>query len=327
MPSAGTPVLEIAGLHTYFDTSEGVVKSVRGIDLAIGRAETLAVVGESGSGKSVTALSILRLVPGPSGRIAAGSIFFEGRDLARLPEEEMRKIRGNGIAMIFQEPMTALNPVIRIGDQIAEVIRLHRGLSSKEALAEVESLLRKVGISDPRRRLSQYPHELSGGMRQRVMIAMALSCGPKLVVADEPTTALDVTIQAQILELMQSLKEDFGAAILLITHDLGVVAETAERVAVMYAGQIVEHADVGTLFDDPLHPYTIGLMATIPDLDRDVEDRMLPAIPGTVPSLAHLPAGCAFQERCPRAHERCRAEEPPLVAMGGGHEVRCWLHV
>ncbi|MYZ48791.1 ABC transporter ATP-binding protein [Propylenella binzhouense] len=327
MGSSDDPVIEIAGLHTYFDTAEGVVKSVRGIDLRIDRAETLAIVGESGSGKSVTALSILRLVPAPQGRIAAGRIVFEGRDLVALPEDEMRRIRGNGIAMIFQEPMTALNPVIRIGEQIAEVIRLHRGLPPREALAEVESLLRKVGISDPGRRLFQYPHELSGGMRQRVMIAMALSCGPKLVVADEPTTALDVTIQAQILALMQSLKDDFGAAILLITHDLGVVAETAERVAVMYAGQIVEHADVDALFGNPLHPYTAGLMATIPDLERPVGDRMLPAIPGAVPSLARLPAGCAFQDRCPRVHEPCRAGEPPLVRKDGGHEVRCWLHV
>jgi oligopeptide/dipeptide ABC transporter ATP-binding protein len=320
------PVVEITDLHTYFDTPEGVVQSVRGIDLAVGKGETLGLVGESGSGKSVTALSIMRLVPEPPGRIAKGSIVFGGQDLVALSQSEMRHIRGNGISMIFQEPMTALNPVIRVGEQIAEVIRLHRHLPQKQALAYSEDMLRKVGISDPARRLSQYPHELSGGMRQRVMIAIALSCDPKLIIADEPTTALDVTIQAQILELMRRLKAEFGASILLITHDLGVIAETAERVAVMYAGQIVELADVADLFDRPLHPYTIGLMASIPDLERPVGDRSLPAIPGTVPSLARLPIGCAFQDRCPRVHDRCRAEEPPLIHKGGRHDVRCWLH-
>ena len=322
------PLLSIADLHTYFFVDGNVAKSVRGVDLSIGRGETLGLVGESGSGKSVTAQSILRLIQPPAGRIVQGSIVFDGTDLALATEEEMRRIRGNSISMIFQEPMTSLNPVIRIGEQIAEVVRLHRGLRPKEALGYAIEMLTKVGIAEPARRVMQFPHELSGGMRQRVMIAMALACEPKMLIADEPTTALDVTIQAQILELMRALQHDAGISILLITHDLGVVAETAHRVAVMYAGQIVERADVARLFDRPLHPYTEGLMASIPRVDEAPSpDRMLPAISGIVPNLLDLPAGCAFQDRCPKVHERCRREEPPLSDVGQGHAVRCWLHV
>ena len=321
-------LLSVEDLHTYFFVDGTVTKSVRGVDLSIGRGETLGLVGESGSGKSVTAQSILRLIQKPAGRIVQGRLVFEGTDLASVGDEEMRRIRGNSISMIFQEPMTSLNPVLRIGEQIAEVIRLHRGLSNRKALESAADMLAKVGIAEPVRRLSQYPHELSGGMRQRVMIAIALACGPKLLIADEPTTALDVTIQAQILELMRALQRDSGVSILLITHDLGVVAEMAHRVAVMYAGQIVESADTATLFDRPLHPYTEGLMASIPKVDEaPAADRMLPAIAGMVPNLLDLPAGCAFQDRCPKVHERCRREEPPLAEAAARHAVRCWLHV
>jgi oligopeptide/dipeptide ABC transporter ATP-binding protein len=319
-------LLNIEDLHTYFFVGGSVAKSVRGVDLAIGRGETLGLVGESGCGKSVTAQSIMRLVQQPSGRIVGGKIWFEGQDLAAASEDEMRRIRGNRISMIFQEPMSSLNPVIRIGEQIAEVVRLHRGLSARDALEYAIAMLAKVGIADPAQRAGEYPHELSGGMRQRVMIAIALSCDPKMVIADEPTTALDVTIQAQILDLMRALQHDFGVSILLITHDLGVVAEMAQRVAVMYAGQIVEHADAAELFERPLHPYTVGLMASVPRLDDALPaDGLLPAIPGVVPSLADLPAGCAFADRCAHVHERCRREEPPLADLDG-HDVRCWLH-
>ncbi|MBR2816412.1 MAG: ABC transporter ATP-binding protein [Reyranella sp.] len=321
-------LLSIEDLHTYFFVDGNVAKSVRGVDLSLGRGQTLGLVGESGSGKSVTAQSILRLIQQPAGRIVQGRIVFEGTDLASIAEEEMRRIRGNSISMIFQEPMTSLNPVIRIGEQIAEVVRLHRGLPAKEALDYATDMLAKVGIAEPARRIAQFPHELSGGMRQRVMIAIALSCAPRMLIADEPTTALDVTIQAQILDLMRSLQRESGISILLITHDLGVVAEMAHRVAVMYAGQIVEHADVATLFERPLHPYTEGLLASVPGLDRaPTPDRMLPAIAGTVPNVLDLPPGCAFQDRCPKVHDRCRREEPPLATVELRHDARCWLHV
>jgi oligopeptide/dipeptide ABC transporter ATP-binding protein len=321
-------LLKVEDLHTYFFTGGSVAKSVRGVDLTIDKGETLGLVGESGSGKSVTAQSIMRLVQQPTGRIVRGRILFEGHDLATATDDEMRHIRGKRISMIFQEPMTSLNPVIRIGEQIAEVVRLHRGLPVREALDYAVGMLAKVGIADPERRVAEYPHELSGGMRQRVMIAIALACGPQIVLADEPTTALDVTIQAQILDLMRALQRDSGVAILLITHDLGVVAEMAQRVAVMYAGQIVEQADVADLFEQPLHPYTIGLLTSIPRVDDAASsDRTLPAIPGMVPSLADLPVGCAFQDRCPKVHERCRQESPPLDEIGARHHVRCWLHV
>ena len=320
-------LLRIEDLHTYFFTAEGVVKAVNGLDLVIDRGETLSLVGESGCGKSVTALSIMRLIQQPPGRIAEGRILFDGQDLAQLGDKEIRSIRGNSISMIFQEPMTSLNPVFRIGAQIAEVVKLHRGLPKQAAMDLAAEMLVKVGIPDPEKRIKEYPHQLSGGMRQRVMIAMALACNPKMIIADEPTTALDVTIQAQTLELMNDLKKDFGASILLITHDLGVVAEMAQWVAVMYAGRIVEYADVVELFTRPKHPYTIGLMASIPNLDEPVpDDRMLQVIPGVVPSLLDLLAGCSFQERCGHTFDRCHREDPPLVDLGSDHLVRCWLH-
>ncbi|PZN06662.1 MAG: dipeptide ABC transporter ATP-binding protein DppD, partial [Bacillota bacterium] len=287
------------------------------------RGETLAVVGESGCGKSVTALSIMRLIPSPPGRIEAGEILFEGRDLLRLPEEEMRHIRGNEISMIFQEPMTSLNPVFTVGDQIAEVFMLHRGMGRREALEQAVEMLRHVGIPAPERRVREYPHQMSGGMRQRVMIAMALACHPKLLIADEPTTALDVTIQAQILDLMRRLKEELGMAILLITHDLGVVAEMAERVVVMYAGRVVEEGDVYSVFRNPVHPYTEGLLRSIPRLDEDRE--RLPAIEGTVPSPGQMPRGCPFHPRCPYATDTCREVEPRLEQLGEGRYAACHL--
>jgi peptide/nickel transport system ATP-binding protein/oligopeptide transport system ATP-binding protein len=320
-------LIRIEDLHVHFDSDEGLVEAVRGVDLAIRAGETLGLVGESGSGKSVTAQAIMRLVPDPPGRIAKGRILFDGIDLAAADIRTLRQIRGNRISMIFQEPMTSLNPVYPLGEQIAEVVRLHEGLSRRAAHNHAIELLARVGIGDPAKRVHEYPHQLSGGMRQRVMIAIALACNPELVIADEPTTALDVTIQAQILELLERLKDDFGTAILLITHDLGVVAETARAVAVMYAGQIVEEAEVDELFDHPLHPYTQGLMASIPMIDAEIpDDRMLPAIAGTVPSMIGLPPGCPFQTRCGQVHERCH-DAPPLVAAADGHRVRCWLHV
>jgi len=320
-------LLEVRNLHTYFRTDEGLVKAVNGIDFTVRRGETLGLVGESGCGKSVTSLSIMRLIPEPPGRIVKGEVVFDGQDLLTLMETQMRRIRGNSISMIFQEPMTSLNPVHRIGHQILEVIRLHQKVRKKEAQDQALDLLRKVGIPDPRRRLNEYPYQLSGGMRQRVMIAMALSCHPKMVIADEPTTALDVTIQAQILDLMNKLKEDFGASILLITHDLGVIAEMAQRVAVMYTGQIVEYASVVDLFIEPQHPYTQGLLESIPSMDQPLpHDRMLKAIPGIVPSLVDLPQGCSFRDRCAHAFERCQSETPLLFDVGTGHLVRCWLY-
>ena len=319
-------VLSIRNLHTHFRTEDGVVKSVRGVDLDIGHGEVVGLVGESGSGKSVTAHSVMRLIPS-SGKIVEGEILFEGADLAHASVRQMQKVRGDRIAMIFQEPMTSLNPVLRVGEQVADVLRLHRGLSKREALDEARDLLGRVGIPDPQSRLASFPHELSGGQRQRVMIAAALACRPQLIIADEPTTALDVTIQAQILDLLRELKRDFDCSVLLITHDLGVISETADRVAVMYAGQIVEIAEVAALFDEPLHPYTVGLMRSVPRLDGELpEDRLLPVIGGVVPNLAELPEGCAFQTRCPHVHARCLTEEPALLSVHAGHQVRCWLH-
>jgi peptide/nickel transport system ATP-binding protein len=324
----GEPLLRIEDLRTHFFTDDGIIKAVEGVNMQIRAGETLAVVGESGCGKSVTALSIMRLIPSPPGRILeSSSIQFDGQELSGLSNEEMRHIRGNQISMIFQEPMTSLNPVFRAGAQVAEAIRLHQSVSRGQALERAVAMMAKVGIPDPIQRAREYPHQLSGGMRQRVMISMALACNPKLMIADEPTTALDVTIQAQILDLMNELKADFGAAIMLITHDLGVVAEMAQRVVVMYTGQIVEQAGVAKLFDAPQHPYTIGLMTSIPDLKEPVPtDRMLPTIRGVVPSLLDLPPGCNFQERCPRVMDRCREEAPPLFEIYSGHLVRCWLH-
>ena len=321
------PLLAISDLKTHFFTRDGVVRAVDGVSCAIGAGETLAVVGESGCGKSVTALSILRLVPQPPGRIVGGAIRFEGRDLLALGEAAMRHIRGNEISMIFQEPMTSLNPVLTVSRQIGETLILHQGLDAGAAAARVIEMLRLVRIPEPERRARQYPHELSGGMRQRVMIAMALACNPKLLIADEPTTALDVTIQAQILDLMRELKAEIGAAIILITHDLGVVAEMAQRVVVMYAGRKVEEAPVRELFRRPRHPYTVGLLASVPRLGATLgrkEAPRLAEIPGVVPSLREPIVGCAFAPRCAYATERCRREAPPLETKAQDHLAACF---
>jgi peptide/nickel transport system ATP-binding protein len=321
-----SPLLEIKGLKTHFFTRKGVVKAVDGVDLSMGEGETLGLVGESGCGKSMTALSIMRLVPEPMGRIVEGSIFFDGKDLVKMTEPEMRKIRGNRISMVFQEPMTSLNPVLKVGFQLAEAIQLHQDVSTREAWKRSVEMLRLVGIPSPESRVKEYPHQMSGGMRQRVMIAMALSCRPKLMIADEPTTALDVTIQAQILALIHNLKEKVGSSILLITHNLGVVAEVAQSVGVMYAGHIVEYADVIRLFKDPKHPYTVGLFQSIPKKRGRGRREKLQAIPGLVPDLLGLPSGCKFQDRCSRVASRCREEGPPLIELEEGHQVRCWLY-
>jgi peptide/nickel transport system ATP-binding protein len=318
-------LLEVEDLRTYFYTRDGVVRAVDGVSFSVESGETLAVVGESGCGKSVTSLSILRLIASPPGRIVSGRVSFAGRDLLTLSEREMRGIRGNEISMIFQEPMTSLNPVLTIGRQIAETVQVHRGLSAREAKERACQMLSLVNIPEPERRIGQYPHELSGGMRQRVMIAMALACDPRLLIADEPTTALDVTIQAQILTLMGELKEKTGAAIVLITHDLGVVAEMAQRVVVMYAGRKVEEATVAALFERPLHPYTLGLLESIPRLgDAASQSGRLAEIPGTVPSLREEPVGCTFAPRCTYATDVCRREYPPLEMKAEGHYAACW---
>ncbi|WP_024515970.1 ABC transporter ATP-binding protein [Bradyrhizobium sp. Tv2a-2] len=319
-------VLEVKNLQTVFFTASGLFRAVDNLSLTVRRGETLAIVGESGCGKSVSALSIMRLVPDPPGRIVGGEVRLEGTDLLALDDETMRDIRGNRISMIFQEPMTSLNPVMRIGDQITEAVRLHQPLSAKQAWAQAVEMLRLVRIPEPARRAQEYPHQLSGGMRQRAMIAMALACRPALLIADEPTTALDVTIQAQILALILDLQKELGTGLVLITHDLGVVAQTAQRVIVMYAGRKVEEADVDSLFAAPRHPYTRGLMASIPTLPLPGArpSARLAEIPGTVPSLVRLPQGCAFAPRCPLATERCRAEYPPLEKFGGNHWAACW---
>jgi oligopeptide/dipeptide ABC transporter ATP-binding protein len=305
-------LLRIEGLQTHFFTEAGTVRAVDGVSLTVRKGETLGVVGESGCGKSVTALSVLRLIPNPPGKIVSGNIYLEGRDLLQLPEYEMRKVRGASISMIFQEPMTSLNPVFTVGDQIAEGIRLHQRLSKRESWNKAIEMLRIVRMADPERRVKEYPHQMSGGMRQRVMIAMALSCNPQLLIADEPTTALDVTIQAQILELLNELKAKLGMAVVLITHDLGVVADTAARVAVMYAGRVVEEAPVKELFTSPKHPYTQGLLNSIPRLEKAERRARLQAIPGMVPDLLDLPRGCKFQARCTKLFEPCSGEEPQL---------------
>jgi oligopeptide/dipeptide ABC transporter ATP-binding protein len=320
-------LLRIEDLNTAFFTNHGIVKAVDGVDLEIKSGETLGLVGESGCGKSVTALSIMRLIQDPPGKIVDGRILFDGRDLVRLSDGEIRNIRGNRISMIFQEPMTSLNPAFQVGDQIAEVLQLHEGLKRRPAWNRAKELLVKVGIPDPDQRVREYPYQMSGGMRQRVMIAMALACNPDMIIADEPTTALDVTIQAQILDLMNDLKTDFNTSILLITHDLGVVAEMSQWIAVMYAGRIVEYSDVHELFLHPKHPYTLGLMASIPNIEAPVpQDRVLQTIPGVVPSLLDLPPGCAFQDRCSRKMEICGRKSPPLFNIGSDHQARCWLH-
>ena len=325
------PLLEVDALKTWFYTRDGVIRAVDGVSFTVAAGETLAIVGESGCGKSVTSLSILRLIASPPGRIVSGSIRFDGEDLLALDEAAMRRLRGNRISMIFQEPMTSLNPVLTIGRQVAEVIALHEGLSRDAAAERAVAMLRLVNIPEPERRVKQYPHELSGGMRQRVMIAIALACNPRLLVADEPTTALDVTIQAQILELMRELQARTGAAIVLITHDLGVVAEMAQRVVVMYAGRKVEEAPVRALFADPRHPYTRGLLRSVPRLSNASDDGPRPRlaeIPGTVPSLKEPVPGCLFAPRCSLATPRCHDQSPPLSMVAHAddtlHWVACW---
>ncbi|MEO7995865.1 MAG: ABC transporter ATP-binding protein [Gemmatimonadaceae bacterium] len=321
--STGEPLLSVNNLRVYFNTPEGIARAVDGVSFSVAAGETVGLVGESGCGKSVTALSLLRLVP-PPGRIETGSsIRFDGKDLATLPTEGLRQMRGNRLSMIFQEPMTALNPVLTVGDQVAEVVRVHTKASRSEAWDRAVKMLAQVGIPDPAARAKQYPHELSGGMRQRVMIAMALILEPQLVIADEPTTALDVTIQAQILELLREMRDRTGLALLLITHDLGVVAEMASRVIVMYAGEVVEEAPVDALFDNPSHPYTEGLLAAVPRMGDESE--RLKTIRGTVPPPTAWPSGCRFRDRCPYAFERCVNEAPALLQVSSSHSARCHL--
>jgi len=327
------PLLDVRELVTRFRTDGDEVRAVDGVSFTVDAGATLGIVGESGSGKSVTALSILRLLRDPPGRVVGGEVRFRGRDLLKLDEKQMREVRGNQISMIFQEPMTSLNPVLTVGDQVAEPLRLHRGMSRSAARAEAAALFKKVGIADPERRVHDYPHQMSGGMRQRVMIAMALACKPQLLIADEPTTALDVTIQAQILELLASLKRELGMSLVLITHDLGVVAESCDDVVVMYAGHIVEKGRAKELFARPRHPYTHGLLRSVPSLQpvgkENGRRRRLLEIPGMVPRLDQLPAGCRFQDRCPSVQARCRAEAPPLDAdpIDPHRLVRCFFPV
>lgn len=316
------PMLRVTGLQTYFDTEDGVVRAVDDVSFELSRGETLGVVGESGSGKSVTGLSILRLIPSPPGRIAGGSVQFDGDDILAMPEAAVRAIRGRRISMIFQDPMTSLNPFLRISTQLCEVSMLHLGHDRATARRHAIDMLRKVGFSDPERRIDGYPHELSGGMRQRVMIAMALSCGPELLIADEPTTALDVTIQAQILELIKQLKEETGTSVMLITHDLGVVAGMADRVIVMYAGRIFESAPTAEIFASPANPYTIGLLRSVPDPTHEEGERLY-QIPGTPSSASGDAAGCPFAERCDRAEDLCRREQPRLTKVAPGHHSYC----
>ena len=324
---ATQPLLEVRNLKTYFYTEDGTVKAVDGVDLVVYPGEVLGIVGESGCGKSVTSLSVMRLI-GQPGKIIEGEILYEGKDLLKFSDTEMRAMRGNRISMIFQQPQTSLNPVFRVGEQIGEVLNIHQDFGREAANKRTVELLKQVGIPEPERRMEAFPHELSGGMAQRVMIAMALACVPDLLIADEPTTALDVTIQAQILDLMRNLRTQLGAAVILITHDLGVIAEMADNVAVMYAGQIVEQTSVRNLFKEPLHPYTIGLIGSTPVLGKVREK--LDVIPGTVPNLVNLPVGCRFAPRC---HARvshnlsvCTEKEPDLIQIGEGHKIRCWLY-
>ncbi len=317
-----TPLLELRDLRTHFAIDDGEFRAVDGVSFTLHAGRTLGIVGESGCGKSVTALSIMGLVPQPPGRIAGGEVRLDGVDLLRLPAAALRELRGNQMSMIFQEPMTSLNPAFTIGDQIVEGILRHRKVSPREARARAIEMLRRVRIPAPEQRIDDYPHKLSGGMRQRAMIAMALACDPKLLIADEPTTALDVTVQAQILDLMRALRDETGAAIMLITHDLGVIAELAQDVMVMYAGKVVERADVATLFADPQHPYTVGLLGSIPKLHAD--QQTLATIEGIVPNPLDMPPGCRFNPRCPFAIDKCRASEPPLAEVKPGHFSACW---
>ncbi len=318
-------LLEVKDLRTYFYTQEGVVKAVDGTTYSVEEGETLGLVGESGCGKSVSALSILRLIPQPPGKIVSGEILFQGRDILKLDEDAIRKVRGNDIAMIFQEPMTSLNPVLTIGRQMTEALELHMDLHGKAARDRAAELLEMVGIPEARQRLDDYPHQFSGGMRQRVMIAMGMSCNPKLLLADEPTTALDVTIQAQILEVMNRLSEEFGTAVIIITHNLGVVARYAHRVNVMYAGRVIETAKAGELYANPKHPYTVGLLNSVPRLDEKKKTKLIP-IEGLPPDLAHLPQGCAFYARCTWRVDKCKEEYPPWELVGDNHYAACWEH-
>jgi oligopeptide/dipeptide ABC transporter ATP-binding protein len=318
-------ILEVRSLSTYFHTFAGIARAVDDVSFTLGKGETVGLVGESGCGKSVTAQSVLRLIPDPPGRIAQGEVVFDGVDLLKIPMKQMRSVRGRRISMIFQEPMTSLNPVFTIGDQISEMFVLHQGTTKREGLNKAVEMLKLVQIPAAERRVHEYPHQLSGGMRQRAMIAMALACDPEILIADEPTTALDVTIQAQIIDLMIALKEQFGAAILMITHDLGVIAEVAQRVVVMYAGKVVEEGKTRAIFKEPAHPYTRGLLKSVPKLGERAGggQRRLQEIPGMVPSLYELPSGCSFYPRCPEGREACRASMPELVDFGRDHAVRC----
>jgi len=318
------PILEVKGLKTHFSTKRGVSKAVDGIDFTLQKGETLGIVGESGCGKSMTSLSILRLIPSPPGKIAGGQVLFKGKDLVTMSEEEMRKIRGNEISMIFQEPMTSLNPVIPVGEQIAEALRLHQKMGRKAAWDKAVEMLKLVGIPSPEKRAKQEPFQLSGGMRQRVMIAMALACTPEVLIADEPTTALDVTIQAQILELIKDLQTKLGMGVIMITHDLGVVAETCDTVAVMYAGNIIEHAPTEKIFSNPKHPYTQGLLNSLPKIHEDQDE--LQTIEGSVPSPYNMPTGCRFASRCPFQQPICHNQQPDLIEQNDGVKVRCWMY-
>ncbi|MFZ3590437.1 ABC transporter ATP-binding protein [Bacillus sp. DJP31] len=324
MQSNQDTILEVKNLQTHFSTDRGVVKAVDGVDFKVNRGQTLGIVGESGCGKSITSLSIMRLIATPPGKIAGGEVLFKGENILSYSEEKMRSIRGNEISMIFQEPMTSLNPVYSVGEQIAEAFRIHQKLNRKKAWEKAVEMLTLVGIPSPEKRAKQEPHELSGGMRQRVMIAMALACNPSLLIADEPTTALDVTIQAQILDLLKKLQEDFGSAIIMITHDLGVIAETCDMVAVMYAGKVVEYTDVDSLFEQPKHPYTEGLLGSIPRVDED-RDELL-TIKGSVPSPFDMPVGCRFAPRCPYATDLCHERLPELNTLENNEQVRCWIY-
>lgn len=328
MTDSSSHLLQVQDLHTYFYTYEGVARAVNGVSYHLDKGEAIGIVGESGCGKSVTASSIMRIVPDPPGKIVSGSINFHGEDLTLLSQKAMRRIRGCRIAMIFQEPMTSLNPVFTIGDQIAEMFTLHKGMNKKDGLGAAVEMLERVQIPAPHKRISDYPHQLSGGMRQRAMIAMALACDPELLIADEPTTALDVTVQAQILDLMNRLKDDLGTAIQMITHDLGVIAEMSDRIVVMYAGRVVEESEAVDLFQNTLHPYTQGLLQSIPVLGSRSrgEQTRLKEIKGMVPSLYDIPSGCTFRQRCSQAMKICAEQEPPLAAVSNKHAVRCWLH-
>jgi len=320
-------LLKVINLKTNFYTESGVVSAVAGINFFLNQGDTLGIVGESGCGKTVTALSIIRLIQSPPGKIESGQVILDGVDILKLSRAEMRKVRGKKISMIFQEPMTSLNPIMKVGAQISEAICLHQGLSKADALKKTIEMLNLVGIPAPHKRVFDYPHQMSGGMQQRAMIAMALSCRPRLMIADEPTTALDVTIQAQILNLMQKLKKEINTSIILITHDMGVIAGMAKNVIVMYAGRIIESATAEDIFERPCHPYTIGLIKSIPSLDNTKVRRRLHIIPGNVPSIFNLPTGCKFNDRCEKSYSKCLQEEPPLVSVSPSHMCKCWLYV